>query len=84
MLFLLHKMNLNISRPLLFHRQPGENCLWTWEADNVTDGSFIEDATPGQHGFYRMNGGQVRALTKESNGKFFGPQYDRFGSDKGK
>ena len=77
-------MNLNISRPLLIHRQPGENCLWTWEADNVTDGSFIEGATPGQHGFYRMNGGQVRALTKESNGKFFGPQYDRFGSDKGK
>lgn len=50
----------------------------------MTDGSFIEGATPGQHGFYRMNGGQVRALTKESSGKFFGPQYDRFGSDKGK
>lgn len=50
----------------------------------MTDGSFVEGATPGQHGFYRMNGGQVRALTKESNGKFFGPQYDRFGSDKGK
>ena len=78
------KSNLNISRPRLIDLQPGENCLWTWEEDNVTDGSFVEGATPGQHGFYRMNGGQVRALTKESNGKFFGPQYDRFGSDKGK
>lgn len=64
--------------------QPGENCLWTWEEDNVTDGRFVEGATPGQHGFYRMNGDQVKALTKKSNGKFVGPQYDRFGTDEGK
>ena len=64
--------------------QPGETFLRTWEEDNVTDGRFVEGATPGQHGFYCMNGGQVKALTKKSNGKFVGPQYDRFGTDEGK
>jgi hypothetical protein len=62
-----------------------ENCLWTWEKDNVTDVIRSGSVLPGQHGFYQMTGEDVVVLSERSGGgKFFGPSYDRFGSEKGK
>ena len=68
---------------------PEEDCLWDWEKDNFTEGPgrHLNQAYPGQYGFYRLNGQLVQKyynMTLDKDVEFFGPQQDRFNSEKGK